>query len=416
MGVVPLHRGEAEVAEGAPAPPARGVEALEERESPPAPVERQHVHEAMAKDRFVPPVSGEQLIAAVAREGHRDLPAREFGDQVRGNQRGVRERFVERGQKPLDGVDSRELLHLLVVLGPVLLGDEPRVSPLVERGLREADRIGLGRAARDPRDRRDDRARIHASAQEGTDVALQMASDRVLDRAAQAVGESAGARLLVDVRSDVPVPRVAHGAVGLGHEKVAREELADPPEDRERIGDVRIGEKRVQRDGIDLTGRLRIGEDRLQLRSEQERPIAERRIVERLDADPVPRQDEPPAGGIEERDREHPSQLLDEALAPLLVEMDDHFGVRARREAVAAGLEALAQEPMVVDLAVENDADVPLLVEDGRIARREVDDPEPPHPEAAPSVEVMSFAVGTTMEERPDHLDERRPALVGAEA
>src|SRR5204863_6910178 len=68
VGVVPLHRGEAEVAEGAPAPPARGVEALEERESPPAPVERQHVHEAMAKDRFVPPVSGEQLIAAVARE------------------------------------------------------------------------------------------------------------------------------------------------------------------------------------------------------------------------------------------------------------------------------------------------------------------------------------------------------------
>ena len=73
-----------------------------------------------------------------------------------------------------------------------------------------------------------------------------------------------------------------------------------------------------------------------------------------------------------------PRRRSGEALAVLLVEVDEHLGVAARREAVPGALELVPQLAVVVDLAVLDDGDPAVLVGDRLVAGREVDDREPP--------------------------------------
>src|SRR5207247_1626349 len=81
---------------------------------------------------------------------------------------------------------------------------------------------------------------------------------------------------------------------------------------------------------------------------------------------------------------EHPAQALGERVAPLLVPVDQDFGVAAGAEDVAPGDQLLAQPEVVVDLAVEGDGDGAVLVLHRlRAGLREVDDREPPVPTAA---------------------------------
>ena len=76
-----------------------------------------------------------------------------------------------------------------------------------------------------------------------------------------------------------------------------------------------------------------------------------------------------------------PRSRRDRGRAPLLVGVDDDFGVGRRVEAVAGGLELAAQLAEVVDLAVEDDPDRAVLVVDRLVAGREVDDAQPAHAE-----------------------------------
>ena len=61
-------------------------------------------------------------------------------------------------------------------------------------------------------------------------------------------------------------------------------------------------------------------------------PAGHGRDVERLDAEPVARQDEPAAAVLPDRDGEHPDQVVDERGAPLGVRGDDDLGVGGRGE------------------------------------------------------------------------------------
>ena len=68
--------------------------------------------------------------------------------------------------------------------------------------------------------------------------------------------------------------------------------------------------------------------------------------------------------------------------AVFLVEMDDHLGVgMVGGEPVAGALSSLAQFDVVVDLAVEDDRDGPVLVEHRLLAGGHVDDGQPAHAE-----------------------------------
>ena len=99
-----------------------------------------------------------------------------------------------------------------------------------------------------------------------------------------------------------------------------------------------------------------VGEQRLQLGAEKKRAVRERRVVERLDAEPVAREEERLPVAVPEREREHAAEALDAALAPRLPRMHDHLGVALRAEGVAEPRELGNERLVVVDLAVEDDA------------------------------------------------------------
>src|SRR5438552_14050604 len=84
-----------------------------------------------------------------------------------------------------------------------------------------------------------------------------------------------------------------------------------------------------------------------------------------------------PPPRVPDRHREHPAQAGCERLAVLLVQVEQHLGVAARAESMAGPLELAPQLAVVVDLAVLDDVNRPVLVPDRLVAGLEVDDREP---------------------------------------
>ena len=154
-------------------------------------------------------------------------------------------------------------------------------------------------------------------------------------------------------------------------------------EQREIVG--QRGDVQVARD----PGHL---ENRLDLRREDE-PVVVQQVVERLLADSVAGHPERLATLVPQGEDEHAAEALDGFLAPLFPGVHDHFGVGPGPEAMALGLQLGDQRLEVVDLAVERDPDRAVLVREGLLARRQVDDREPPM--AEPDVPGSAVDVAT---------------------
>ena len=119
-------------------------------------------------------------------------------------------------------------------------------------------------------------------------------------------------------------------------------------------------------------------EQRLDLRRERER-AARLGIDERLDPVAVAAADEEAALRVPQSERPHAVEAVEALLAPLLVRVHDDLGVGVRVEPVPARLELAPQLDEVVDLAVVDDPDAPVLVAERLVSRRrEVLDREPP--------------------------------------
>src|ERR671924_475018 len=105
-------------------------------------------------------------VAAVTRQRDFDVPARELREMPRRQCGGVGERLVRVPGDALDDVDTRGLKHELVMTSAELLGDEPRMLALVERGFGEAHRKGVEPLAADLARERDDRGRVDSAREE----------------------------------------------------------------------------------------------------------------------------------------------------------------------------------------------------------------------------------------------------------
>jgi hypothetical protein len=86
----------------------------------------------------------------------------------------------------------------------------------------------------------------------------------------------------------------------------------------------------------------------------------------------------------------------------------EHLGVALRPEAVARGLELAAELAVVVELAVLDDGDAPVLVRQGLVAGLEVDDREPSRGEPDGPVEGHAVAIRPAVDERRAHRAEPR--------
>src|SRR5262245_16096275 len=179
-------------------------------------------------------------------------------------------------------------------------------------------------------------------------------------------------------------------------------QLAHPADDRVRVGDVTAAEVARQTEHVELAADARMREDGSQLGPEDQ-PAAELRVVERLLAHAIPRQEEDLAPFVPQPEREHAVEMPDAVLAEILPRMDDHFGVGPGLEAMPALDQRLTQLDMVVDLAVENRPDRAVLVGERLVAGLQIDDAEPPVPQSHRPAHVIAVVVGAAMAQRGRH-------------
>ena len=83
--------------------------------------------------------------------------------------------------------------------------------------------------------------------------------------------------------------------------------------------------------------------------------------------------------------------------------MNDDLGVGLRPEHVPFALQLGTQLAVVVDLAVEDDADLTRLVVDGLNAGREIDDAEPRRAEVIAPARMVPGAIGAAVPQRGGH-------------
>ena len=133
----------------------------------------------------------------------------------------------------------------------------------------------------------------------------------------------------------------------------------------------------MQRRGIDRGIDVACGQQCGQRRSEAKtaRPF---RVIERLDAEPVARQNDAAGVALPYREREHAVKAFDAARSPFRIGFEDDFSVALREKAIALGRKLGAQFAKIVDAAVEDDGEAEFRI-DHRLLRcgGKIDDAEP---------------------------------------
>ncbi len=191
-----------------------------------------------------------------------------------------------------------------------------------------------------------------------------------------------------------PVHLLAAAPVRLDHPQGGRRQLAHAAQHGARRGHDGVpGQVVVQRHRVDARVDVAGGQQRGQGGGEPEPP---RRLgeVERFDAEPVAGQDQPPPGPVDQPDREHADQVVDETFTPVRVRHQDHLGVAGGCEGVPGAPQLLAQLRVVVDAAVEDQRQAQ-VVADHRLPARvgQVDDGQPAVPEGHPAVGEQALVV-----------------------
>ena len=350
-------------------------------------------------------VAGPQLVAAVTRQRDGHELARRFRHVVGRDGGGVGERLVEvpgeRRQQRHDVGRHRARVELAAEV----FGDRACVRELVVGRVIEADRNRLRRQRARLDHVRRDRARVDAAGQEGAERHVRDLPQRhrFRQQRVELLEVLAFARRVAVAREgQVPVARRPEGAV-LGDEHVPGLELVNAFVDGAWRRHVEQGEIFVDGLRTPLARHVGILEQRLQLRAEDQAAAGQLRVVERLHADAIPREQQAALPGVPDGEREHAAEALDRAVAPFLVAVDDDLGVGAGAEAMAARRQVRPHVGEVVDLAVEDGPDGAVFVAERLIAGREIDDAEPPVSEPDAGRDVIPGGVGSTMRDRVGH-------------
>src|SRR6267142_5973474 len=165
---------------------------------------------------------------------------------------------------------------------------------------------------------------------------------------------------------------------------VSGRELINPLEHCLRPGDPQKCQIPVNGTQVYLPGHPRHGQDRLDLGSKNQ-AIIQLRIVKRLDAEPIARQQQLTGvfPQIQYREREHSVQPVQQLEAPLFVPMNEYLGICMRAETMAFCFQLSSQRRKVINLAVVADPHAAILITHGHVARRcEVNDAEPAIPQS----------------------------------
>src|SRR6185312_4171116 len=173
-------------------------------------------------------------------------------------------------------------------------------------------------------------------------------------------------------------------------------------------GQIAIGQKPLQRARIDRAGDGAVMLQRRQLAGKGEES-GRAVIIKRLLAESVARQEHPTPRAVIDREGKHAIEPRRQILAPFGIAMDEDFRIRMiGAEARPARLEFGAKLAMIVDLAVEDDADALVRVPHRLRAAGDIDNRKPAMAEidARWWIGIEAFAVRAAMRERPNHARE----------
>ena len=126
-------------------------------------------------------------------------------------------------------------------------------------------------------------------------------------------------------------------------------------------------------------------------------------VHERLLTQAVAREKQPLAFLVPDCERKHPSEPRDDAVAPLLVTVDDHFDIRLTLEAMPAGFQLGPEHSVVVYLAIHDDVAGARAVRYGLTAAHDIHDRQTAEREARSAPEFHRGVVGPAMGERVPH-------------
>jgi len=179
-----------------------------------------------------------------------------------------------------------------------------------------------------------------------------------------------------------PVDGVGVRTVGLDRPHGRRRKLAHAAVDRQRrrhhgVKSHVVVQRLAVQFGVNFTGAAGIEERTHGGREPQ--PTGRRRHIQRLDAQPIPRQRHHAGVPVGDGEREHPLESIDAVHAPFVKSLDHDLAVGGREEPVPVGSELLAQLLVVVDAAVEHQRQPEIGVDHRLCASRgQVDDRQPP--------------------------------------
>jgi hypothetical protein len=156
----------------------------------------------------------------------------------------------------------------------------------------------------------------------------------------------------------------------------------------------------IERRQVDLARQIRRAQQRLDFGAEIQ-PPPDDGVVQRLDANPIARHEDASRPAVPDGEAEHAPKAADGRGAPLLVRVDDHFGVGRCIEAMTGGFQFRAKLAKIVDFPVEDDPHRPILVVNRLVPGGQVDDAQAPHSERYTLVDQHSFVVRPAM---PDHV------------
>jgi len=203
------------------------------------------------------------------------------------------------------------------------------------------------------------------------------------------------------VLGEIPPGPDLHFAVP-DQKRVARPQLADTGNGGQGAGKEVVEQVAPQGDGVHRPRHPRVGQQRPQLRGEDQLAIP-LPVEERLLTGAIAGQLENLLPLVPDREGEHPVEALDEVRAVLLVHVGDDLGVHSGAEAVAEGLQLGPHRPAVVDLAVAGAPDRLVLVGKRRGAGLDVDDGQAAKSQVAVSPEGEPLAIRPPVGQRGGH-------------
>ena len=94
---------------------------------------------------------------------------------------------------------------------------------------------------------------------------------------------------------------------------------------------------------------------------------------------------------------------MEDLISPLLVSMDDDFGIGLGSKDMSAGFQFAPQLQKIIDLAIKHDPYGLFLIRHRLVATAEINDRKTPKAEAKRAGKEKSFIIWASMNQRPSH-------------